>query len=253
MLLQLDLHWTAATLLLWVRMVMVLTLGPLAQLTRAPTTFWVLFTLVMAGMLSVALGLRATPARSLAGFALQILGEAALGALLGLALHAAFAALGMAGRLLDVQMGFSMGAVLDPVTRANAPVVGVVLTLLGMSVFFGSDGHHALLRGLVFSVQVVPPGGVWQLPDAASLIRPVGAIFGMAVVLMAPALFVLLMVELVLGVASRVLPQMNVLFIGMPVKTLVGLSTLAIAAPAMAPALVQLQAGVLRFWEQVLS
>lgn len=251
--LHFDLHWAAATVLLWVRLAMVLTLGPLAQLTKAPAIFWVLFTLVLAGVLSAALGLRATPAASLAGFALQVLSEATLGALLGLALHAAFAALGMAGRLLDVQMGFGMGAVLDPVTQAHAPVVGVVLTLLGMAVFFGSDGHHALLRGLVFSVQAVPPGGLWQLPDAGTVIRPVGAMFGTAVALMAPALFVLLMVELVLGVASRVLPQMNVLFIGMPLKTLVGLATLAIAAPAMAPALVQLQTGVFRFWLQVLS
>jgi flagellar biosynthetic protein FliR len=212
----------------------------------------VLFTLALAGMLSAALELRATPASNVVGFALQVLSEATLGALLGLALHAAFAALGMAGRLLDLQMGFGMGAVLDPVTQSNSPVVGVALMLLGTSVFFGSEGHQALLRGLVFSVQAIPPGGLWELPDAAAVIRPVGMMFGMAVVLMAPALFVLLMVELVLGVASRVLPQMNVLFIGMPVKTLVGLSTLAIAAPVMAPTLSRLYAGVFRFWEQVL-
>lgn len=250
--LQVDLQWAAATVLLWVRLAMVLTLSPIAQVVKAPPAFWVLFTLVLAGVLSAALGLRATPAANVAGFALQVLSEATLGALLGLALHAAFAALGMAGRLLDLQMGFGMGAVLDPVTQSNAPVVGVALMLLGTAVFFGSEGHQALLRGLVFSVQAVPPGGLWQLPDAATLIRPVGAMFGMAVVLMAPALFVLLMVELVLGVASRVLPQMNVLFIGMPVKTLAGLATLAIAAPAMSPTLVQLHAGVFRFWEQVL-
>lgn len=250
--LQVDLHWTAATLLLWVRLSVLLTLSPLAQVVKAPVAFWVLFTLVMAGMLSAALGLRATPAANIAGLGLQVLGEALLGALLGLSLHAAFAALGMAGRLLDLQMGFGMGAVLDPVTQSNAPVVGMALLLLGASVFFGSDGHHALMRGIVFSTQAVPPGGLWQLPDAATLIRPAAAMFGMAIVLMAPALFVLLMVELVLGVASRVLPQMNVLFIGMPVKTLVGLTTLAIAAPAMTPSLLQLQAGVFRFWAQVL-
>ena len=46
---QVDLHWAAATVLLWIRLAMVLTLSPLAQLAKAPAAFWVLFTLVLAG------------------------------------------------------------------------------------------------------------------------------------------------------------------------------------------------------------
>ncbi len=247
-----DPAWASATLLLWVRLGVLLALSPLAQVAKAPAVFWVLFTLALAGSLCAALGLRATPAATLSGLVLQALSEAALGALLGLSLQAAFGAFAMAGRLLDLQMGFGMGAVLDPVTRSNAPMVGVLLSLLGAAVFFGAEGHQALLRGIAASVQSVPPGGVRQVPSAAQLARPVGTMFGMAVVVMAPALFVLLLVEAVLAFASRVLPQMNVLFIGMPVKTLVGLGVLALAAPGMAPAMLRVQEAVFRFWEGVL-
>lgn len=249
---QIDPTWAWATALLWVRLGALLTLSPLAQAIKAPVSVWVLLSLALAGSLCAAFGLRTAVPNGVGSLALLALSEAGLGALLGLALHAAFAAFNLAGRLLDLQMGFGMGAVLDPVTRANAPVMGVALSLLGVSVFFGSEGHQALLRGIAHSAQAVPPGALWQLPDAATLVRPVGAMFSLAVVVMAPALFLLLLVELVLGVASRVLPQMNVLFVGMPVKIMVGLVTLAIAAPGMAPALRRTYGAVFSFWQEVL-
>ncbi|WP_457447661.1 flagellar biosynthetic protein FliR [Roseateles sp. P5_E4] len=247
-----DPAWAVAVLLLWARLGALLTLSPLAQAVKAPPVFWVLFTLALSGSLCAALGLRTPVPAGIGGLSLLLLSEAAFGTLLGLSLHAAFAALSMAGRLLDLQMGFGMATVLDPVTRANVPVMGVALTLVGMSVFFGVDGHHALLRGIAQVAQWVPPGGLWRLPDASILARVMGAMFTMTIVVMAPALFMLLLTELVLDVTSRVLPQMNVLFVGMPVKVLVGLSTLAIAAPGMAPALRRLYAGVFDFWQGVL-
>jgi flagellar biosynthetic protein FliR len=248
---QFDFSWAAATVLLWTRLGTLLVLSPLAQAVKAPPAFWVLFTLVLAGMLCGALGLRATVPAGLGGFTLQMLSEATLGALLGLSLHAAFAALQIAGRLLDLQMGFGMATVLDPVTRANAPIVGVALSMLGLSVFFASEGHQALLRGIVQTTQWVPPGAVWQLPGAVPLLKVTGSMFSLAVVVMAPALFLLLLVEVVLDVMSRVLPQMNVMFVGVPVKVMVGLGTLAVAAPGMAPVLRRVYASVFVFWQEL--
>lgn len=248
---QFDHSWVMATVLLWTRLGTLLALSPLAQAVKAPPVFWVLFTLALAGTLCAALGLRATVPAGLGGLVLQMLSEATFGALLGLSLHAAFAVLQIAGRLLDLQMGFGMATVLDPVTRANAPMVGVALTMLGLSVFFSVDGHHALLRGIAQTAQWVPPGAAWQLPSAAQLVQVAGLMFSLAIVVMAPALFVLLLVEVALDVMSRVLPQMNVMFIGMPLKVLVGLGVLATAAPGMAPALKKIYASVFLFWQEV--
>lgn len=248
---SIDPAWAVAVLLLWTRLGALLTLSPIAQAVKAPPIFWVLFTLALSGTLCAALGLRAAPPASLGGLSLLLLSEAVLGALLGLALHAAFAALATAGRLLDLQMGFGMATVLDPVTRANVPVMGVALTMLGLAVFFGVDGHHALMRGIVQVIQWVPPGSLWRLPDPMLLARAMGAMFSMTLVVVAPAMFMLLLIELALNFTSRVLPQMNVLFVGMPVKALVGFSTLAIAAPGMAPALRKLYAEMFQFWQGV--
>ena len=248
---EFDLSWTVATVLLWTRLGTLLALSPLAQAVKAPPSFWVLFTLALAGTLCGALGLRATVPAGLGAFALQMLSEATFGALLGLSLHAAFAVLQIAGRLLDLQMGFGIATVLDPVTRANAPMIGVALSMLGLSVFFGSDGHHALLRGIVHTAQWVPPGAVWQLPSSAQLIKVTGTMFSLAIVVMAPALFMLLLAEAALDVMSRVMPQMNVLFVGIPVKVMVGLGTLALAAPGMAPAFRKVYASVFLFWQEL--
>lgn len=250
---SIDPAWAVAVLLLWARLGALLTLSPLAQAIKAPPVFWVLFTLALSGTLCASLGLRVAVPAGLGGLSLLLLSEAALGTMLGLSLHAAFGTLAMAGRLLDLQMGFGMAAVLDPVTRANVPVMGVALTMVGMAVFFGVDGHHALLRGIVQVTQWVPPGAVWRLATPSALARAMGAMFSMTIVIVAPALFLLLLTEVVLDFSSRVLPQMNVMFVGMPVKALVGLSTLAIAAPGLAPALRRLYAGVFDFWQGALA
>lgn len=249
---QIDTAWTVATLLLWARLGALLVLSPLGQAIKAPGTFWVLFTLVLSGTLCAALGLRTPVPASVTGLFVMLMTEVALGALLGFGLHAAFAALTMAGRLLDLQIGFGMAAVLDPVSRANAPVMGVALSMLAMSVFFGVDAHHALLRGVSHAAQWVPPGALWQLPDATVLLRAIGAMFTLGIVVMAPALFLLLLIEIVVDVMSRVMPQMNVMFVAMPVKALAGLAALALAAPGMAPVLRRIYAGVFDFWLGVL-
>lgn len=248
---QFDLSWAVATVLLWTRLGTLLALSPLAQAVKAPPAFWVLFTLALSGTLCGALGLRATVPVGLGGFTLQMISEAMLGAMLGLSLHAAFAALQIAGRLLDLQMGFGMATVLDPVTRANAPMIGVALSMLGLSVFFASEGHLALLRGIAQTAQWVPPGALWQLPSAAQLLKVTGSMFSLAIVVMAPALFLLLLIELVLDFMSRVLPQMNVMFVGMPVKVMIGLGALAVAAPGMAPVLRRVYASVFLFWQEL--
>lgn len=249
---QMDPAWAVAVLLLWARLATLLTLSPLAQAVKAPAAFWVLFTLALSSGLCAALGLRTNVPTDWLGLVIPLLGEVAFGALLGLALHMAFGALAMAGRLLDLQMGMGMAAVLDPVTRAQMPVMGVALNLLGLAVFWGVQGHHALLRGLAAAAQWVPPGSAWPLPQPAALARAMGATFSLGIAVVAPAIFLLLLTDWVLSFSSRVLPQMNVMFIGMPVKALVGLSALAIASPGLEPAFRRLYASVFDLWASVL-
>ena len=248
-----DISWVTATLLIWVRLSALLVFSPVAQALKAPPVVWVILSLGLAGSLGAGLPARPAEPVGVAHLALMLLSEGTLGAFLGLGLHAAFASLAMAGRLLDLQMGFGAATMLDPVTRVNAPIVGVALTMLGLSAFFGSDSHHALVRAAAHFVQLCPPGAAWQVPNPAALARLLATLYAMAIVLAAPVLFMLLLTDLALDFASRVLPQMNVLFVGAPVKLLVGLVMLALAAPTLAPTMRRIFGAMFTDWREVLS
>lgn len=251
--LQFDDRWMLATLLLWVRIATLVLMAPFVSSARVPVAFSLLFTLVLSGALSAAqpLGLARVGAGPVA-LAVAVLAELMTGAALGLAMQCAFAVLAMAGRLMDLQISLGLGALFDPVTRASTPVLGSVLALFGAALFFAMEGPQAFIRGISFSLAAVPLGtGVWQL-GMADLVRPVSAMFSAAVTVMAPVLFLLLLVELVMMLASRVLPQMNVFFVAIPIKILVGLVALATCAPAIAPAMSRVYAELFSFWDGML-
>ncbi|WZB69068.1 flagellar biosynthetic protein FliR [Achromobacter xylosoxidans] len=74
--------------------------------------------------------------------------EFSFGLLLACGIFCAFAAVAFAARVLDIQIGFGIGQIFDPVSRAQVPVVTSVFMYSGALIFFLVDGHHALLRGL---------------------------------------------------------------------------------------------------------
>jgi flagellar biosynthesis protein FliR len=252
MALRFDETWMLATVLLWTRLGALFAFSPLVTAAKVPTVFVVLLTLVLAGTLTAALGARTAMPLNVPALALAILMEVAIGALLGVALQCAFAAFSLAGHVLDVQMGFGMGSIYDPVTQSNTPVLSTALSLFGVALFFAVDGHHALLRGVAYSVTAWPPGHVPRIGSALDVVRPFGALFTTGVLIAAPVLFALLLAEVALGVLSRVLPQMNVFFVGIPAKILLGLGALALLMPAIGPAMARSFAGVFEFWDAVL-
>lgn len=155
--------------------------------------------------------------------------EAALGAMMGLGLGLAFAAARVGASLVDVQIGFGMAQSLDPTTKAATPVVGVAMSQLAMLGFFLVDGHHAVMRGLVMSFEAAPPGvaGV-DGQFLATLSYQAAQMFSLGFAMVAPIVITLMLVDLMLGVLSRNLPQMNILIVGAPIKILVGISVLAL-------------------------
>jgi flagellar biosynthetic protein FliR len=250
-----DQAWLVASLLLWLRLGALLFMTPLFAGFKGPVSVMVVLSLALAFLLAANLDAGAQGRLPSSGGSLVLAGflEIGLGTLMAFGVHAAFAAFGMAGQWLDLQIGFGTGNVFDPVTRANSPVLGAALSSLAAVAFFALDGHHAFMRGIAFSVQQIPPGSMSLHLPVAALVRQFGGIFTLAVTLAAPVLFVLLLLEAGMAVISRMLPQMNVLFVGMPVKILLGLSVFGAAASLLPPVMARAFAGIFTFWEQVLS
>jgi flagellar biosynthetic protein FliR len=180
--------------------------------------------------------------------------ELALGATLALGILTAFAAISMAGRFIDVQVGFGIAQVFDPVTQRQVPVLTSAFDKLGVIVFFLVDGHHALLRGLAYSLDRFPLGRTWPLQAAAPLvIKQVAGLFALALALAAPLVICLLMVELALGVVARNLPQMNMFVVGIPIKIIVGLAALSLWFAGAGGTMNRIYGSIYRTWDAVFA
>src|SRR6185436_21069088 len=115
----------------------------------------------------------------------------------------AFAALLFGGRLLDIQIGFGIANVFDPVTRTQGPLVGTALNLMAIAVFFAIDGHHMLIRGLAYSLAQFPPGRPLSELNGAAVVAQFGVVFAYGLMIVAPAVIVLLLLDVGLAIAAR--------------------------------------------------
>ncbi len=252
----LDSAWLATVLLLSLRLAATFLLTPLLAAASVPFTVRVLLVFALAAALTLALPPAAVS--SAAGGALAGGGallragftELALGATLALGILLAFAAFSMAGQLLGVQIGFGLGQVIDPTSSASVPLLASAFSQLAVLTFFLVDGHHALLRGVAYSLERFPLGEPWPLQVAvAPLLRQVAGLFALGFALAAPVAFCLLLVEMALGVVARQLPQMNMLTMGIPIKVVVGVLALALWVGGAGPTLSRVYGSIYRSWD----
>lgn len=178
--------------------------------------------------------------------------EVFVGGLMAFGAFAAFGAFSVAGKVLDVQTGFGIGSVYDPVTRGGAPLFATMLNMAAVVLFYSLDAHHALMRGIAFSLHQVPPGSGLPALSGEAVIRQFGLMFSLGVALVIPVVLILLLVELGLAVVSRVLPQMNVIMVMVPVKVAAGLAVFALAVGTLQAPMAKVFASIFEYWEQVL-
>jgi len=208
------LPWIVSVALLTVRLTVAVALSPALSAYGVPATVRIALTLALAALafayrspLSAAAEWAADPVRLVQ----PVLAEIFTGALLGLGVHVVLAAFALTGRLMDVQIGFGIGSIFDPITRTSANVLGSLVSLLGVTLFFVSEAHLALAQLVSDSIDVFPLG---QLPALSDPMRPLlaaGSMYSLGLALAAPVVMALLLTDLVVGVASRNLPQVNVL------------------------------------------
>ncbi len=257
MLINIELAPIIAVVLLSLRLGMLLIMTPIFPGLAKLVTIRVLFIFALSVMLvvslpSASLGAIAQLPLTLGAIVTAALLELVVGAVLAFGVFAAFGVFSLAGKIIDIQSGFGLSSVFDPVSGARSPIFSSMLTLLGVAVFFGLDGHHAFMRGIAFSVQQVPPGaGLTSLPLLA-VTRQFGLMFSLALALMAPVMFALFLVEAGMALLSRVLPQMNVLVMGVAVKVVVALIVFALSLAVFVPPMSRIYATVFTYWEQVL-
>ena len=232
------LPWLLSVGMLSVRLTVALALSPALSAYGVPASVRVALTVALAGLACT----YRSPAPEAAAWAanptlllIPVLAEIFIGMVLGLAVQIVLAALALAGRLLDVQIGFAIGSVFDPVTGASSNVLGTMAGLLGVTLFVVSDAHLQLARLISDSIDVFPLGRLPPLNDPLQPLLAAGSMFALGVAFAAPLAATLLLTDLAVGVASRNMPQINVLILAMPIKIMVGYSVLALAVRGWGP------------------
>jgi flagellar biosynthetic protein FliR len=173
------------------------------------------------------------PADNIA-FSLVAAQELAVGALVGLTSNLIFNMMQMAGQLLGLSIGFSMAYLFDPLSGTQQSNVDQMFLIVGTLIFLALDGHHGLVLGLGQSFRAVPPATfVFSGQTAESMLLLISQLFGLALRIALPVMGTLLLTDVVLAIISRVMPQMSIFFIEMPLKVALGLFTLMLALPGM--------------------
>ena len=159
--------------------------------------------------------------------------EALAGLAMGLVVTTVMMAVYLAGQLIDVPMGFGMVNVIDPQMGGEVPIVAQFQFVVAILVFFLIDGHHALFRSLAQSFVVVPVGGARMSADAVvAALEAVRGMFVLGVRMALPIVGALFLTDVALGIVARAVPQINVFFVGFPLKVALGMLLLVVVTPA---------------------
>lgn len=180
--------------------------------------------------------------------ALYMLGqEMIVGVVLGMMVRLSVSALQVAGSIAAMQLGLGFVMAVDPTQNQQGAVLGTFLSLTGVALIFATDLHHLMIMGLNDSYTLFKPGELPLTGDVAALaVKSVAGAFQVGVQLAAPFIVFGLLFNFCLGLLSRLMPQMQVFFIGLPLSIFAGLLVLAFVIGAMMSVYLGYFEGVLR-------
>ncbi len=185
--------------------------------------------------------------------------EILVGLAFALAIAVLFAAVQVAGSLVDTFTGFAFAAIIDPITGNQSAVIHNLYTLIGVAIFVAIGGDAWVIQGLARSYDAIP---LLATPDIGALVGGANAafvgIFAAGLEVAAPIVLALILTDVAFGLVSKVMPQLNVFAVGFPAKITVGLLVIGVSLPFAAgwledelqtsvrSALETLQVGVMR-------
>jgi flagellar biosynthetic protein FliR len=163
---------------------------------------------------------------------LLIIAEGIYGASLGLIATVIFSVVKFSGRIVERQMGMAMAQILDPLTGERAQPLGMLLEMLFLLMFLAANGHHLFFLIISRSYEAFPLGSTPTIPVlTGGMVEAGSTMFAAGLRLAAPMLAVFLLLMVILAVLARIVPEMNILFISLPLRVGLGLLMAAIFVP----------------------
>lgn len=161
-----------------------------------------------------------------------IIKELMTGLMIGFICYLFFSTFYTMGQIIDMNMGFGMVNVIDPQSRIQVPLMGNFYYILAMYVLLGINGHHMIIKALADSYKFIPIGSFdFSKNIAFFLIETFAKSFAIGFMLSTPIIVTISLLDLVLGILAKTMPQMNVFVIGLPLKIFIGLFIIIITMP----------------------
>lgn len=247
-----DANYLTSVVYVMFRIMPLFVVSPVDVFRRVPMTVRLVFALSLA-LVIASFDPTSSPASATLGLAIDptiLLSELMLGIVLCFSFHAASASIHFVGQLIDMQIGFVAATAFDPNFQRMAGPTSVLLGLLLSVSFFLTGFHYAFLEGVKDLYEYVPTGSI--VGFQASWVSVFGRIFAFGFVLASPVVIMLLMADITFAIISRSMPQVQIYFVGLPLKIILGLLTMAWVIDAAGQPLLQLLLGSLHEWDHII-
>ena len=160
--------------------------------------------------------------------------ELAIGLLIGTVVAWILEGVAFAGALMDMQMGFSFVQFVDPASSQSTSVSGSLLLQVASLLIFVTGLHHQMILALVDSYRVAPMGQGVPL-QTMGLVILIGQLLAKGFQLAFPVLAVLFLLDMVLGISGKFMPQLQLLQLSFPLKISLGLAILGLLLRELSP------------------
>ena len=158
--------------------------------------------------------------------------ELTVGVVIGLTAAVLVQGITLAGEVISLQMGISLGPALSPAADIQVAGIGEIHGTLALFIYLSVGGHLILLRGVAESLREFPPGTMISMSGgAAQAAALIGMLFLTALRTAAPVMLTLLLTNIGMALLHRAVPNLNTMMVAIPLTVLVGLTALAAALP----------------------
>jgi type III secretion protein T len=166
---------------------------------------------------------------------LLLVKELFIGLILGFFVSVPFSIAQNVGILIDHQRGGASLMVNDPTIQNQSSPLGTLFNFVLIFIFFMIDGPFIFLNAILSSYEVIPPDkfinprffnesyAFWDM-----MVKLFNTVMVISMQLAAPGILAILMTDVFLGIANRLAPQVQITFLGMPLKSLLALTVICL-------------------------
>ncbi len=206
-------------------------IAPFYSMNNTPSRIKIGLSFLVSVLLYTTMGEMAGPVYdSIYGYAALVLKEAATGLLLGYGCSICTGIVGFAGRIIDMETGLSMASMMDPTTKEDMSISGLWYQYAVMLVLIVSGMYQYIMKALAESFQLIPVGAAKFPTDGLLkvMLQFMADYILIAFRICLPMFAVMIILNAILGILTKVAPQMNMFSVGMQMKVLVGFLVLFI-------------------------